>query len=247
MMEPLLADLFQHIAYWFWFPLRVLAMVMMGISDIAKKSLVVTAYNTVENRALIETYFIVVVFLCLVSYMNWLFKILIVKPSKKIYRILKGNDIGEKKSFFVAISGSIGVGKTTLCLEIGNLMKMQVYEEAVTGNKYLDDFYENMKKYSFHTQVSFLNQRYQQHKIIDNEIKKESKIGHIQDRTIYEDKIFATILNKDNLLDERDYQTYLDLLGNMLIDLKMPDIIIYLKVSPENSLTRIKTRYVLCY
>lgn len=85
-----------------------------------------------------------------------------------------------------------------------------VHYEPVIENSYLADFYSDMKAYSFRLQVYLLNRRFEQHqKII------WGSMGGIQDRTIYEDTIFAKMLMDSGLMEKRDYETYVSLFRNM--------------------------------
>ena len=138
---------------------------------------------------------------------------------------------------YIGISGLIGVGKTTLADELGKKMDLPVYHEPVIDNAYLEDFYKDMKRNAFRLQIYLLNQRFsQQQQII------WQKKGAIQDRTIYEDQIFARVLCDQGDMDERDYQTYIDLFNNMSNFMSRPNLIIHLDVSPEESMERIKLR-----
>ena len=102
----------------------------------------------------------------------------------------------------IAISGNIGVGKTTLCKMLAKHYKWSPLFEAVDNNPYLDNFYEDMQRWSFNLQVFFLNSRFRQ----DQEIMKAKKTI-IQDRTIYEDAyIFAPNLQSMGLMTLRDYE-----------------------------------------
>lgn len=73
----------------------------------------------------------------------------------------------------------------------------------MADNEYLEDFYGDIKKYSFPMQVYLLNRRFQQ----QQQIVWQGH-GGVQDRTIYEDSVFARMLRNSGLMDERDYQTY---------------------------------------
>ncbi|KAL9655451.1 hypothetical protein ABK040_016864 [Willaertia magna] len=131
----------------------------------------------------------------------------------------------------------IGAGKSTLAKALGERLGINVYYEPVIDNEYLADFYSDMKTYSFRLQVYLLNKRFEQHqKII------WSANGGIQDRTIYEDTIFAKMLMESGMIEKRDYETYVSLFRNMSKFMKHNTMIIHLDVTPEQSLERIKKR-----
>ncbi len=138
----------------------------------------------------------------------------------------------------LAVSGNIGSGKTTLTEKLAKHYGWSAEFETVDDNPYLPDFYEDMKRWSFHLQVYFLNSRF-------NQIKKiqESTISTIQDRTIYEDAyIFAANLYKSNLLSERDYANYKSLFDSMIAHVKAPDLLIYLKADIPKLVGQIEKR-----
>lgn len=138
---------------------------------------------------------------------------------------------------FVGIAGMIGAGKSTLAKALGDHLGFDVYYEPVADNEYLEDFYRDTAKYSFAMQVYLLNRRFQQHQ----EIIWKSRSA-IQDRTIYEDSIFAKMLVNIGLMDERDYRTYVSLFQHMSNFMCRPNVIIYLDVKPERSMERINHR-----
>jgi deoxyadenosine kinase len=140
-------------------------------------------------------------------------------------------------SSIIAVSGIIGVGKSTLSKDLGIIFKAEVYYEPVETNEYLDSFYKDMKKYSFPMQIYLLNHRFKQHQQMIWSGKNA-----IQDRSIYEDVIFAKMLREDGLMEELDFQTYRLLFQNMSNFLHRPDIIVYLDVEPEIALQRIYHR-----
>ena len=146
---------------------------------------------------------------------------------------------GPKKSpFFVAIAGNIGVGKTTLTTKICEKFGWKAYFEKVINNPYLDDFYADMKRWSFNLQVFFLSKRFMDQKFIH-----ESPYPSVQDRSIYEDaEIFAYILHKQGNMSDRDYQNYRDLFYTMMDHLRKPDLVIYLKASTWTLISRIRKR-----
>lgn len=110
--------------------------------------------------------------------------------------------------------------------------------ESVEDNPYLEDFYEDMKRWSFHLQIYFLNSRFNQIKRI-----RESQTSTIQDRTIYEDAyIFAANLYKSQYLNERDYSSYLTLFESMIQHVQAPDLLIYLKADIPKLVSQIEKR-----
>ena len=89
----------------------------------------------------------------------------------------------------IAVAGNIGAGKTTLTRLLAKHYKWEAHFEDVVDNPYLDDFYNQMERWSFNLQIYFLNNRYRQ--IVQ---LRESGKDVIQDRTIYEDA-FIFVLN----------------------------------------------------
>ena len=138
---------------------------------------------------------------------------------------------------FIGISGIIGAGKTTLATALGKVMNLPVYYEPVIENEYLTDFYRDMKRYSFSLQIYLLNVRFRQHQQV-----LWNGTGGIQDRTLYEDSIFAKVLYEEGNMEEREYKTYLNLYRNMSNFMKKNTLIVHLDVKPEEALERIKTR-----
>ena len=141
------------------------------------------------------------------------------------------------QDLFIGIAGLIGAGKTTLATALGAHLDLPVYFEPVQDNAYLEDFYRDTQRYAFATQIYLLNRRFQQHQEI---IWRGG--GGVQDRTIYEDAVFAKTLVNQGLLDERDYRTYLDLFRHMSNFMCRPNMIVYLDLSPASSMARIQQR-----
>ena len=145
------------------------------------------------------------------------------------------------KNILVGISGIIGVGKSTLTEQLGAVLKWGTVREPVDSNEYLGKFYQDISRYSFPMQVFLLNHRFKQHQQM-----VWSDRSMVQDRTIYEDVIFAKMLREDGLMEELDFQTYVDLFRNMTNFLHRPDAIIYLDVEPAVALQRVKERSREC-
>ncbi|MTI39460.1 deoxynucleoside kinase [Fulvivirga lutimaris] len=138
----------------------------------------------------------------------------------------------------IAICGNIGSGKTTLASMLAKHFGWKAEMESVEDNPYLEDFYEDMKRWSFHLQIYFLNSRFNQIKRI-----RESKTSTIQDRTIYEDAyIFAANLYKSKYLNDRDYSSYLTLFESMIQHVQAPDLTIYLKADIPKLVSQIEKR-----
>jgi len=144
----------------------------------------------------------------------------------------------KKKNYLIGIAGNIGVGKTTLTRHLAERLKWKPFYESVIDNPYLDDFYRDMRRWSFNLQIYFLAHRFRSQKEI-------ADLGQpaIQDRTIYEDvEIFAKSLYEQGYMPERDYHTYRQLFNDMVQFLRPPDLIIYLQSSVKTLVQRIKSR-----
>ncbi len=136
----------------------------------------------------------------------------------------------------VAVAGNIGAGKTTLTKLLAKHYKWEAQLEDVVDNPYLDDFYNQMERWSFNLQVYFLNSRFRQ----VNQIQGSGK-DIIQDRTIYEDAhIFA--LHAMGLMTNRDFENYSSLFELMESFVKGPDLLIYLRSSIPNLVAQIHKR-----
>ena len=138
----------------------------------------------------------------------------------------------------VAIAGNIGAGKTTLTKLLAKHYKWEALLEDVVDNPYLDDFYNQMERWSFNLQVYFLNSRFRQVLQIH-----QSGKDIIQDRTIYEDAhIFAPNLHAMGLMTNRDFNNYSSLFELMESLVKGPDLLIYLRSSIPNLVNQIHKR-----
>jgi len=138
----------------------------------------------------------------------------------------------------IAIAGNIGSGKTTLAGLLSKHYNWQAHYEDVDDNPYLNDFYEDMQRWSFNLQVYFLNSRL-------NQILKIRKSGNtvIQDRTIYEDAyIFAPNLHSMGLMSTRDFENYFTLFNLMTSLIQPPDLLIYLRATVPTLVNQIQKR-----
>ncbi len=142
------------------------------------------------------------------------------------------------QGYFLAIAGNIGVGKTELTTRLSAELGWMAYYEPVIQNPYLDDFYGDMGRWSFHLQIYFLSERFKAQVQIG-----QSPLPFIQDRTIYEDaEIFARTLHDQGSMTDVDYRNYTSLFHVLVGFLRRPDLIIYLKASPEVLMERIARR-----
>ncbi len=142
------------------------------------------------------------------------------------------------RGFFLAVAGNIGVGKTHVSRTLGQRLGWPVYYEPVIDNPYLEDFYADMSRWSFHLQLYFLSERFKAQKRLERDAR-----SFIQDRTIYEDaEVFAQTLLQQGDFSRVDYDTYRSLFWAMVEMLRVPDLIIYLRSSVPTLLGRIETR-----
>lgn len=139
---------------------------------------------------------------------------------------------------YVAIAGNIGSGKTTLTEILTKRYGAKAYYEQ-TDNPYIDDFYNDMSRWAFQLQISFLGSRIEQ--TLDMMSSGEETI--IQDRTIYEDAhIFAENLHSMGLIASRDFATYMKIFELTTNLIPQPDLLIYLRASIPTLVTQIKRR-----
>lgn len=138
----------------------------------------------------------------------------------------------------IAVAGNIGSGKTTLTGLLARHFGWKPHYEDVDDNPYLDDFYNDMQRWSFNLQVFFLNTRFNH--IL--EIKK-AKDTVIQDRTIYEDAyIFAPNLHSMGLMSTRDFENYFTIFNLISSLIQPPDLIIYLRATVPTLVRQIEQR-----
>lgn len=138
----------------------------------------------------------------------------------------------------IAVAGNIGSGKTTLTELLAKHYGWETHFEDVEQNPYLNDFYEDMQRWSFNLQIYYLNSRFTQ----IQEIKQTDKMV-IQDRTIYEDAfIFAPNLHSMGLMTTRDFENYFSLFNLIESFVSAPDLLIYLRASVPTLVNQIQKR-----
>ena len=138
----------------------------------------------------------------------------------------------------IAIAGNIGAGKTSLVEFLTQTYNITPFYEPNDENPYLEDFYKDMRRWSFHSQLYFLSNKFRIHQKVDS-----TPGVVVQDRTIFEDvEIFATALYQMKKISDRDWRTYQDFYQSIIASIKPPDLMIYLKCSIPTIRKRIKIR-----
>ncbi len=144
----------------------------------------------------------------------------------------------KKKNMHIAVAGNIGSGKTTITGLLAKHYGWEAQYEDIDDNPYLNDFYEDMQRWSFNLQIYFLNSRFSQIVRI-----RQSNSTVIQDRTIYEDSyIFAPNLHSMGLMSTRDFENYFALFNLLNSLIEPPDLLIYLRASIPTLVNQINRR-----
>ncbi len=150
------------------------------------------------------------------------------------------NDYGIPNDAVITIAGTVGIGKSTMTNSLAKALNFRTSFEKVDGNPYLDNFYKDFERWSFHLQIYFLAERFKEQKRIF-----EYGGGFIQDRSIYEDTgIFAKMHYEKGTMAKVDYETYTSLFEAMVMTpyFPHPDLLIYLEGSFEDVLERLHAR-----
>lgn len=139
---------------------------------------------------------------------------------------------------YVTVAGNIGAGKSALTEILARYFRWEAVYERVDDNPYLADFYEDMRRWSFHLQVFFLSSRFAHQMAIEH-----APNSIVQDRSIYEDaEIFARNLHEMGLMDGRDFENYQALFALMTSYLKPPDLLVYLRATVPTLVRQIQVR-----
>lgn len=139
---------------------------------------------------------------------------------------------------YIAIAGNIGAGKTTLTKMLAHHYGWEPRFESVGFNPYLEDYYEDLKRWSFCLETYFLKERFK-----DMQAVMQSEGTIVQDRSIYEGvHVFVTNNYMRGDLDERDYQTYMQLFEQMKHVMRLPDLMIYLRKTVPSLVAQIQKR-----
>lgn len=146
---------------------------------------------------------------------------------------------------YLGVAGTIGVGKSTLTVELAEALGFEPALEDAGANPYLPDFYKDMRAHVTKMQIWFLSHRVAGHRRIVRRIREGAAKGVVKDRTVWEDIVFAKMFNKgpEKILTDLDYQTYLGLFENLVLcEPLFPELLIHLDCAPETALARIRRR-----
>lgn len=150
------------------------------------------------------------------------------------------NKYGIPQDAVITIAGTVGVGKSTLTKALAERLNFRTSFENVDHNPYLDKFYNDFERWSFHLQIYFLAERFKEQKRMF-----EYGGGFIQDRSIYEDvDIFAKMHEEQGTMSPEDFETYSELFNAMVMTpyFPKPDVLIYLECDYDEVIGRIKQR-----
>ena len=139
---------------------------------------------------------------------------------------------------YIAVAGNMGTGKSSLIDFLCSRFQVKPFFERQASNPFFDDFYQDMKRWAFHSQMYFLTQKFNIHLELDN-----SQEAVIQDRTIYEDaEIFAHNLFLQKCMSKAEYATYRDLYETITKAINPPDLLIYVECPVRVIMQRITKR-----
>lgn len=139
---------------------------------------------------------------------------------------------------YIAVAGNIGSGKSTLTEMLAKHFGWTAQMEAVAKNPYMDDYYRDLQRWSFPMEVFFLKERFRDVLQICNSDK-----DIVQDRSIFEGVYVFTANNyAQGNLSDRDFETYMDLFDNMMSQVRLPDLMIYLRASTPHLVANIQKR-----
>jgi len=139
----------------------------------------------------------------------------------------------------IAVSGTIGAGKSTLCEQMSEPLGYEVFAEPVADNPYLEDFYADPHRWAFDAQVFMISHRFRRQ--MEAVHASEDK-GFLLDRCFHEDRVFAEVNHEIGHISDRDWHTYLHLYESFCRVVPPPEVVVYLRTSPEVAVQRIRQR-----
>jgi len=139
----------------------------------------------------------------------------------------------------IAISGTIGAGKSTLCHRLSGPLGYEVFDEPVTNNPYFEDFYSDPVRWAFDAQVFMISHRFRQQM---EAAQAAVNRGFLLDRCFHEDRVFAEVNHGLGHISDRDWGTYLHLYESFCQVVPPPEAVVYLRTTPEVAMGRIRKR-----
>lgn len=144
---------------------------------------------------------------------------------------------------YLAVAGNVGAGKSSLVKWLHATFHLEPVYEPQDENPYIEDFYRDMKRWAFSSQLFFLARRFRMQRDLERRLQQYIGNGVVLDRSIYEDaEIFAAHHRYVGNIDERDWSTYQDLYGAMREEIQPPDLMIYLRCPVHTLRKRIQRR-----
>ena len=140
----------------------------------------------------------------------------------------------------VAVGGLIGTGKSTLVNKLANNNGYTIFEEPVDSNPFLVDYYKDPARWSFTLQVYYLWERYKQAQEAHMRSLKGETV--VLDSSLYSDFAFALLQHNEKYFTDDEYKTYLNMHKIIASQTAYPELFIWLSITPEQTLERIKTR-----
>jgi deoxyadenosine/deoxycytidine kinase len=139
---------------------------------------------------------------------------------------------------YLVLAGNIGAGKSTLVQLLTEKLGFAPYFEPVAENPFLADFYSDMKRWAFHSQMFFLASRAKSHRELVHDPRSV-----VQDRSLYEDaEVFARNLHERDAISDREWVTYLEMYHTLCAVLPPPDLVIYIRATVPTLKARIAMR-----
>lgn len=144
---------------------------------------------------------------------------------------------------YVVVAGNIGAGKSSLVKWLDKTFGFAPFYEPHEDNPYLADFYGDMKRWAFSSQLFFLTRRFRMQRELERALGVTSARGVVLDRSLYEDaEVFAAYLHEAGHIDARDWRTYRDLYEGLRAELTTPDLLVYLRCPVRVLRKRIRAR-----
>lgn len=141
----------------------------------------------------------------------------------------------------IAVSGTIGVGKSTLCGQLSEALGYEMFAEPVADNPYLEDFYADPQRWAFDAQVFMISHRFRRQMEAVHAVGDRVK-GFLLDRCFHEDRVFAEVNYRLGNISDRDWNTYIHLYDSFCRVVPPPEVVVYLRTTPEIAWARVHTR-----